>query len=168
MTLAFVLTAVCYIATGVGLRLAASAGRLILVTAGLAGMMVAASPEPASGGFSLAHAAWSTVGFALMAAWPLFASQRGAAVPWALRPTIAVGVAVLIVVLLAWFIAELKNGGVQLGLAERVVGEVQALWPLVVVLSCRMSAKRTGHAPLHSPERMRVHRSGTRADHWNP
>ena len=146
MTIAFVVTAMCYLATGLGLRPAASAGRLMLVTAGLAGMMVAASPEPATGGFSLAHAVWSTAGFTVLTAWPLCAWRRGPGVPWALRPTVAVGVAVVIVVILAWFAAELMTGGTQIGLAERVAGEAQALWPLLVVVSCRLAAKRTVHS----------------------
>jgi hypothetical protein len=164
MTVAFLITALCYIATGLGLRPAAPAGRLMLVTAGLAGVMVAASPEPASSGFSLAHAAWSTAGFTLLAAWPLCAWQRGPAVPWALWPPVAVGVAVVTVVLLAWFAAELRTGGAQIGLAERVAGEMQALWPLLVVVSCRLSTKATVHSPLGQSERVQVHRSITRAD----
>lgn len=142
MTLAFVITAICYMATGLGLHPAAPAGRLMLLAAGLAGMLVAASPEPAGGGFSLEHAAWSTLGFALLAAWPLAAWQRGPAVAWALRPAVAFGVTVAIAGLLAWFLAELATGGGQIGLAERVVGEAQGLWPLLVVLSCRLSADR--------------------------
>jgi hypothetical protein len=142
MTLAFVITAICYMATGLGLHAAAPAGRLILLAAGLAGMLVAASPEPAGGSFSLEHAAWSTAGFALLAAWPLAAWQPGPDVPWALRPPVGAGVTVVIVALLCWFLAELATGGGQLGLSERVVGEAQALWPLLVVLSCRLSADR--------------------------
>src|SRR5262249_2141034 len=86
MTLAFVFPGIASMATGLGMHPAAPAGRLILLAAGLAGMLVAASPEPPGGGFSLEHAAWSTVGFALLAAWPLAGWQRGPGVPWALRP----------------------------------------------------------------------------------
>jgi hypothetical protein len=145
MTIAFVVTAMCYVATGLGLHCAASAGRLMLLSAGLAGMMVAASPEPATG-FSLAHAVWSAAGFTLLAAWPLCGWRRGQAIPWALRPTAAAGAAVVIVVMLAWFAAELMTGGAQIGLAERMAGEAQALWPLLVVASCRLTAKRTVHS----------------------
>ena len=142
MTLALVVAAVCYMVTGLGLRPAASAGRLILVTGGFAGLLVAASPQPALDGFSLAHAVWSAVGFTLLAAWPLGARRRGPAVPWALRPSVATVAVGVIALVLAWFIAELIAGGEQIGLAERVLGEVQALWPLLVVLSCRLSRHR--------------------------
>jgi len=54
MTLAFAAAGACEIVTGLALRPAALAGRLILVTGGAAGLLVAASPEPAGGGGSLA------------------------------------------------------------------------------------------------------------------
>jgi hypothetical membrane protein len=139
MTLAFVVVAACYIATAVALRPAALAGRLVLIAAGLAGVLVAASPQAAPGSFSLAHAFWSALGFAFLAAWPLAARQRGLMIPWGLRPAAAVGASALITVLLAWFLAELVTHGGQIGLAERVLGCAQALWPLLVVLSCRRS-----------------------------
>jgi hypothetical protein len=37
--------------------------------------------------------------------------------------------------LLAWFGAELIAGLGQAGLAERILAETQALWPLAVVLT---------------------------------
>ena len=39
--------------------------------------------------------------------------------------------------LVLWFVAELVLGAGQVGLAERVAGGAQAVWPLAVVLSCR-------------------------------
>jgi hypothetical protein len=38
--------------------------------------------------------------------------------------------------LTAWFGAEVVTGAGQVGLAERIAGLAQALWPLTVVLSC--------------------------------
>jgi Protein of unknown function (DUF998) len=137
MTLAFVVVAGCYITTALALRPAALAGRLVLIAAGLAGVLVAASPEAAPGGFSLAHAFWSALGLAFLAGWPLAARRPGPMAPWALRPTAAVSASAVIVGLLAWFLAELVSGGGDLGLAERVLGCAQAAWPLLVVLSCR-------------------------------
>jgi hypothetical membrane protein len=142
MTLAFVVVAACYIATAVALRPAALAGRLVLIAAGLAGVLVAASPEAAPGTFSLAHAFWSALGFAFLGAWPLAARQQGPMVPWGLRPAAAVGASAVITVLLAWFVAELVTHGGQIGLAERLLGCAQALWPLLVVLSCLRSRAR--------------------------
>jgi hypothetical membrane protein len=157
MTLAFVVVAGCYIITALALRPAALAGRLVLIAAGLAGMLVAASPESAPGGFSLAHAFWAALGFAFLAGWPLAARRPGPMAPWALRPTPAVGASAVIVGLLAWFLAELVTGGGDLGLAERVLGCAQAAWPLLVVLSCRRANAAVssvgGPQPREQPQR---------------
>jgi hypothetical membrane protein len=142
MTLAFIVVAACYVITALGLRPAALAGRLVLIAAGLAGLLVAASPQAAPGDFSLAHAFWSALGFALLAAWPLASRQQGPMVPWGLRPRAALGATAAITVLLCWFLAELIAHGAQIGLAERVLGCAQAFWPLLVVLSCRRSRSR--------------------------
>lgn len=137
MTLAFVVVAGCYITTAVALRPAALAGRLVLIAAGLAGVLVAVSPQAAPGGFSLAHAFWSALGFAFLGGWPLAARRPGPTTPWALRPAPAVCASAVIAGLLAWFLVELVTGGNDLGLAERALGCAQAVWPLLVVLSCR-------------------------------
>jgi hypothetical protein len=52
---------VCDVVTGLALRPAATPGRLILIAGGIAGVLVAANPEPARGS-SLAHAFWATIG----------------------------------------------------------------------------------------------------------
>lgn len=141
MTLTFVLVAICYIVTALALRPAAPAGRIVLVAAALAGMLVAASPQ-APGSFSLAHALWSSLGFALLAAWPLAAYRSESEAPWALRPAPSIGAVCLIAALTAWFLLELVTGGAVLGLAERVLGVTQALWPLLVMTSCQLSRSR--------------------------
>jgi len=142
MSLAFLLTACCYVAVGVALRPAGTAGRAILISAGIAGLFVVLSPQAANGGFSLAHAFWSAMGFALLAAWPIAATRRGDSAPWALRLPIAVGAVALFCCLLAWFVAELLAGGQQIGLAERVAGEAQALWPVTVAVSCYLAERQ--------------------------
>jgi hypothetical protein len=47
----------------------------------------------------------------------------------------------VLLALLVWFGAELVTAGGQAGLAERVFGAAQALWPLTVVASCRHAAR---------------------------
>jgi len=146
MTGAFVLVATCYIATGLALRPAAPAGRLVLVAGGLAGVLVAANPEAGAGGFSFAHALWAGAGFTFLTVWPLVARRPDLSAPWGLRPAVAAGAASVIAALLAWFVVELMTGGGQLGLAERVLGGAQVSWPLLVVLSCRISSPRLARA----------------------
>ena len=151
MTTAFLAVGFCYIVTGAALRQAAPAGRLILIAGAAAGMMVTANPEPAVGGGTVSHAIWAALGFAGLAAWPAWAWRRGSAVPWGLRPGACFGVIAVELVLLAWFVAELITGAGQVGLAERAVGVEQALWPLAVVLSCRIQRCRLPTTALTIP-----------------
>jgi len=142
MTLTFIIVAICYILTAVALRPAARTGRVVLVAAALAGILVAVSPEAAPGSFSLSHAVWSAAGFALLAAWPLGACRSGRGVPWGLRPTPSFAAVAVITVLTAWFLVELVAGGGQLGLSERVLGVAQATWPFLVAASCQLNRSR--------------------------
>ena len=139
MTLVFLAVGTCDLVTAAALRPAAPAGRLLLIVGAASGMVVAAYPENARGGL-VEHAVWAGLAFAGLAAWPAGAWRRGRAVPWGLRPAVCAGAVTVQIVLLAWFVAELVTAAGQVGLAERVVGGTQAIWPLVVVLSCRASA----------------------------
>jgi hypothetical protein len=151
MTVTFLAVGVCYIATGLALRPAGGAGRLILVAGAGVGMLVAAFPQPADGGGSLLHATWASVGFGALAAWPAAAWRRGPGVPWALRPTVCVMAAAMLLLLLAWFAAEVVTGAGHAGLAERILGVAQAIWPLTVVLSCRHPARVRSAQPPREP-----------------
>jgi len=142
MTLVFLVVGACDAITGVALRPAAPAGRLILVAGGIAGMMVAETPEHLGG--SITHAVWAAIGFAALAAWPAGAWRRDPSAPLGLRPAACSAAVAAQFALLACFVAELVIGGRQVGLAERVLGGAQATWPLLVVLSCI----RHGSSPL--------------------
>jgi len=143
MTLALAGVGACHVSTGLALRPAAPAGRLILMSGGAAVMLVAAFPETAGDGGSLPHTFWAAVGFLALAVWPLAARRRGSWVPALLRPGACAGAAGVLLGLLVWFGTELAGGGRQLGLAERVLAGAQAVWPLAVVLACRWSQSRT-------------------------
>lgn len=137
MTLAFAMAGACEIVTGLALRSARMAGRLILISGGTAGVLVAGSPVHTGDGAPGSHILWAAVGLAALAVWPVAASRRGPAVPWALRPDISAQASVVLLILLAWFGMELIMSAGQAGLAERVLGEAQSAWPFVVVMSCR-------------------------------
>lgn len=145
MTSAFFVVAALEVATGLALRPAGPAGRLILIAGGVAGMLVAVNPLPFQGGFSLGHAFWAAVGFGALSAWPAGAWRRGPWVPWGLRSGVSGCAAAMLISLLVWFVAEVVADGSQIGLAERVLGGMQTLWPLLVVLSCRQSQYRARH-----------------------
>lgn len=134
MTLAFALAGACEFATGLALRPAAMAGRLILLAGGASGVVIAWYPVHAGG--SLSHGICAVVGLGALALWPVAALRTGSAAPWALRPGVCAGVTVVLLILLAWFGLELVNGAGWAGLAERVLGTAQATWPFVVVMSC--------------------------------
>ena len=72
--------------------------------------------------------------------------------PWALRPPVCAIAAAMLVLLLAWFAAEVVTGGGHAGLAERVLGVAQAAWPLTVVLACRHPARAASVHPPAPPE----------------
>jgi len=137
MTLTFVVVGLCDVLTGLALRVAALGGRLALIGAGAAGMLVAAFPTHLGG--SAVHAVWAGIGFAGTILWPVFAMRRGPDVPWALRPSTCLSITVTLALLTLWFAAEQATRGAHMGLAERTAGLAQALWPLIVVVSCRLS-----------------------------
>jgi hypothetical membrane protein len=142
MTLTFLVVGGCYIVTALALRPAGAAGRLILIAGALAGML-AASPEHPADPYPMGRIIAASAGLAGLVSWPAGASRRGSAVPWGLRPAVAATVVAVLFALVLWFVAELVLRSGQAGLAERVAGGAQAVWPLAVVLSCRR-ARRPG------------------------
>jgi hypothetical protein len=140
MTLTFVVVGACDLVTALALRPAGVAGRLMLMAGAVAGMLVAANPEQPGVRFPVGHMVWAAAGCIGVVGWPAGAWRRGPSVAWGLRPVVSAGAVVVLLALVAWFGVELVTGGGQAGLAERVFGAAQALWPLVVVASCRRTA----------------------------
>ena len=148
MTLTFLVVGGCYIVTALALRPAGAAGRLILIAGAVAGLMVAANPEHPQDAYPVPHIIAASAGFAGLVTWPAGAWRRGSAVPWGLRPAVAATAVAVLFALVLWFGAELVLGARQVGLAERVAGGAQAIWPLAVVLSCRIRRPcRPGRPP---------------------
>lgn len=144
MTAALVGVGLCHLTTAVALRTAPRAGRAVLGLGGLATLGVAAAPLPATGG-SLPHTAFASTAFVALAVWPALPAGHGGAprAPFPLRRPVRLAAAGLLLALVGWFGVELSVGGARLGLAERVAAGAQAVWPLVVVLGCRLAARRT-------------------------
>ncbi|WP_327289756.1 DUF998 domain-containing protein [Streptomyces sp. NBC_01198] len=131
---------VCHLATATGLRAARLAGRLALGAGGLCAIILAFVPAPKSGG-SFSHGSVVTVGFTLLALWPVLAADRRPLVPWGLRLKPSIAATSLMALCAAWFLVEDQMRGVA-GVAERTVTILQALWPVVVVISCLRYARR--------------------------
>ncbi|MBY8882203.1 DUF998 domain-containing protein [Actinacidiphila acidipaludis] len=146
LTTMLVVLGMCYLTTAFGLRAAAPLGRVALGAGGVAAIVLALFPAPKSGG-SFPHGSVVTVGFSLLAVWPVLACFRGAgaargtSVPWALRPVPSITATAVIVVGAAWFLVELELNG-PAGIAERVLTALQSLWPAVVVVSCLLHPRR--------------------------
>jgi hypothetical protein len=140
MMLTFLVVGACDVVTALALRPARTAGRLTLMAAAVAGVFVVLNPERPGVMMPVPHMIWSAAGCLALVAWPVAASRRGDSVPWALRPAVAASVAAVLLVLLAWFAAELIAGGGTAGLAERIFGIAQGLWLLAVVVFCRRAA----------------------------
>ena len=75
MTGGIVLTGGCYLVTAAGLTGVRASARALLIVAGLAGIGIAASPEPARGA-TPRHLAWTVLGAVTIAVWPAFAARR--------------------------------------------------------------------------------------------
>jgi hypothetical protein len=140
MSLTFLVVGACDCVTALALRPARVAGRLTLVAAAAAGVLVALNPERPGVLMPVPHMIWSAAGCLALVAWPVAASRRGDSVPWALRPAVAAAVVAVLFALVAWFAVELASYGGQAGLAERIFGIAQGLWLLAVVVSCRRAA----------------------------
>ena len=139
MTGGIVLTGGCYLVTAAGLTGARASARALLIVAGLAGIGIAASPEPARGS-TPRHLAWTVLGAVTLAVWPAFAARRAAPRPLILSACGSAAVTAVFVALLGWLLAETRDGSV-LGLAERLTSSIQTCWPFIVAVALRRTRR---------------------------
>ena len=142
MTVALLGLGVAHATTALALRPAARAGRLTLAVGGVATVLVALLPLPWPSGSAAAHTATASTAFVALTVWPVLAARSRPDMPMALRRKAAGTATLVLVLLVAWLLVELRSGGPAVGLSERVAAAAQALWPLAVVLSCRWSGHR--------------------------
>lgn len=130
------LTGVAHCLTAAGLRGVPRAGRALLALGGAATLAVALAPSDAH---TQLHRISAAVGFGALALWPAFSARRGVSGP--LSPKVAVTASVVLLALVAVFVAELAqitpDDGAATGLTERLVAGAQSVWPLVVVIALR-------------------------------
>ena len=139
MTGGIVLVAGCYLVTAAGLTGVRASARALVAVAGMAGIGIAASPEPVRGA-TPRHLAWTVLGAVTIAAWPAFAARRACPRPRILGACGSAAVTAVFVVLLGWLLAETRNGSV-LGLAERLTSSIQTCWPFVVAVTLRRTRR---------------------------
>src|SRR5580693_9086290 len=109
MTGGILLVAGCYLVTAAGLTGARASARGLLTVAGLAGIGIATSPEPASGP-TPQHLAWTVLGAITMAVWPAFAARRIGPRPRILSVYGSAAVTAVFVGLLGWLLIETHGG----------------------------------------------------------
>lgn len=157
MTAALTGVGLAHMTTALALRSAATPGRAILATGGLATLFVAAFPLPTvlGDGGSTPHAVAAGISFGALAIWPAFAMRGKGAVgqaagqaaghtagqkrqiPWGLRRKVALTATAALLAGVAWFASDLGDEITRVGLSERVTAGAQAIWPLLAVLSTR-------------------------------
>ncbi|CAM5309761.1 hypothetical protein SCALM49S_09591 [Streptomyces californicus] len=138
MTAMLLVLGTSYVVTAHALRRAAPAGRLALAGGGLSALALTLVPAPSSGG-ALEHGAVATVDSRCSRSgrpWPPSAPKGRR--PGGLRLDVSLAASAVMFASALWFLAELQSARAP-GTAERVVTFLQALWPFLVVLSCRRS-----------------------------
>src|SRR5690348_9822772 len=159
MTGGIVLTGGCYLITAAGLTGVRASARALLIVAGLAGIGIAASPEPARGA-TPRHLAWTVLGAVTITVWPAFAARRVPPRPLILSACGSAAVTAVFVALLGWLLAETRDGSV-LGLAERLTSSIQTCWPFIIAVALRRTRRpRPGPAGVTAGGRPACDRHG--------
>ena len=152
MTGGIVLVAGCYLVTAAGLTGIRASARALLVVAGLAGIGIAASPEPVRGA-TPRHLAWTVLGAITTALWPAFAARRTSPRPLILSGYGSAAVTAVFAALLGWLFTETRDGSV-LGLAERLTSSIQTCWPFIIAVTLRRT-RRPPPAPANRDDTAR-------------
>jgi hypothetical protein len=139
MTSGIVLTGGCYLVTAAALTGVRASARGLLAVAGMAGIGIAASPEPARGATPW-HLTWTVLGAVTIAVWPAFAARRASPRPLILSVYGSAAVTVVFVALLGWLLAETRDGSV-LGLVERLTSSIQTCWPFIIAVALRRTRR---------------------------
>jgi hypothetical protein len=142
MTTALLLVGSCQIATGAGLTGVRMPGRMLLILTGLSTLGIAATPEPATGPTSR-HLAFAVACVVTTAVWPVLVARRGPAQSWILGVYGCATVTVIFAGLSCWLLFAARDGGNNLGMVERLMSAAQGLFPLVVALALRQTARAT-------------------------
>jgi hypothetical protein len=142
----------CYLITAAGLTSIRLSARAVLVVAGMAGIGIAASPEPVRGA-APRHLALTVLGAVTIAVWPAFAARRVPSRPLILSVYGSAAVTAAFVALLGWLLAETRDGDV-LGLAERLTSSIQTCWPFIIAVALRRTRRpRPAISPEHRTAR---------------
>jgi Protein of unknown function (DUF998) len=135
MTAGIFLTGGCYLVTAAGLTGIRASARALLIVAGLTGIGIAASPEPARGS-TPRHLGLTVLGVVTIAVWPAFAARCASPRPPILGVYGSAAVTAVFLALLGWLVVETRDGSV-LSLAERLTASIETCWPFIVAVALR-------------------------------
>lgn len=162
MTAALLLVGSCQIATGAGLTALRMPARILLIVTGLSTLGIAATPEPVTGP-TPGHLAFAVSCVVTTAVWPVLVARRAPAPSWILGICGCMTVTVIFAGLSCWLLFAAQTGGGDLGMIERLTSAAQGLFPLVVAIALRQTARSPGsqrqrskgsygHRPAVTPE----------------
>lgn len=146
MTAFFLLGSTLTLIAALFARTLALPGRIVLFIAAMCSYGLTAFPTPLNGA-SLTHRVFAIAFFAASASWQLFAMRFRKDAPWVLRPwailsASAIQAAVAITFLVIWADPE----STHIGVWERIVSFIQALYLSAVVLVCARIQRRADSA----------------------
>jgi hypothetical protein len=152
MTVALLLVGSCQIVTGAGLTVVRMPARILLILTGLSTLGIAATPEPATGP-TARHLAFAVSCVVTTAVWPVLVARPAPAQSWILSVHGCAAVTVVFAGLSCWLLIAARDGGGDLGMVERLTAAGQGLFPLVVALGLRQTARDAGSQGQRGQER---------------
>jgi hypothetical protein len=127
---------------------------MLLLLTGLSTLGVAATPEPATGP-TPRHLAFAVSCVVTTAVWPVLVARRAPAQSWILSVYGCATATVIFAGLSCWLLIAARDGGGDLGMVERLTSAAQSLFPLVVALALRHTARDPGNQGQRGQERSR-------------
>jgi hypothetical protein len=126
-----------------GLTAVRRPARILLILTGLSTLGIVATPEPATGPTSR-HLAFAVSCVITTAVWPVLVARAAPAQSWLLSVYGCATVTVVFAGLSCWLLIAARGSGGDLGMVERLTATVQGLFPLVVALGLRQTARDAG------------------------